>query len=77
LDSYLNWKILAVSGHCTAQVHVAYALVPYQDLNAHELLAQLGRRLADTPADSKRAVFMLPDASNGASSRHSPLSKNG
>ncbi len=68
----------AMSGHCTAQAHVAYTIVPYKGLNAHELMAQLGRRLADTPADSKRAVFILADGSDGgaSASRHSPLGKS-
>ena len=47
---------------CVAQVHVAYALVPYQGSNAQGLLTQLEERLAAAPADSKRAVFMLGEA---------------
>ncbi len=47
---------------CVAQVHVAYALVPHQGSNAQGLLSQLEDRLASTPADSKRAVFMLGEA---------------
>jgi GGDEF domain-containing protein len=44
---------------CVAQVHVAYALVPYQGSNAQGLLTQLEERLASAPAEGKRAVFML------------------
>jgi len=44
---------------CVAQVHVAYALVPHQGVNAQVLLTQLEERLAAASTDGKRAVFML------------------
>ncbi|MCJ7800367.1 MAG: diguanylate cyclase, partial [Polaromonas sp.] len=44
---------------CVAQVHVVYALVPYQDSDAQGLLTQLENLLAAVPARSKRAVFKL------------------
>jgi len=44
---------------CVAQVHVAYALVPYQGASAQALLTQLEERLAAAPPEGKRAVFML------------------
>ena len=46
---------------CVAQVHVAYALVPYPGCDAQDLLAQLEDRLAAVPSNSKRAVFVLGD----------------
>jgi GGDEF domain-containing protein len=46
---------------CVAQVRVAYALVPRQGPTADIALARLAQRLANTPASSKRAVFMIPD----------------
>lgn len=58
---------------CVAQVHVAYALVPYQGSDARDLLAQLEERLTAAPADGKRAVFMLAGSSRAASPRRSPL----
>jgi GGDEF domain-containing protein len=58
---------------CVAQVHVAYALVPYQGSNAQGLLTQLEERLAAAPADSKRAVFMLGEAAPPRPPRRSRL----
>jgi hypothetical protein len=52
-----------------AQVRVAYALVPLHGSNAQGLLAQLEERLASTPADSKRAVFMLNETAPTPSPR--------
>ncbi|SFB67150.1 GGDEF domain-containing protein, diguanylate cyclase (c-di-GMP synthetase) or its enzymatically inactive variants [Polaromonas sp. OV174] len=46
---------------CVAQVHVAYAIVPYQSANAQDLLLQLEDRLNAVPDNSRRAVFMLGD----------------
>lgn len=47
---------------CTAQVRVAYALVPYQSTPAQSLLSRLEDRLAYAAiTDDKRAVFMLVD----------------
>lgn len=58
---------------CVAQVHVAYALVPYQGSNVQSLLTQLEHRLAAAPAHSKRAVFMLGEVlTTGASRRSRP-----
>ncbi|MEO7888164.1 MAG: 7TM diverse intracellular signaling domain-containing protein [Polaromonas sp.] len=57
---------------CVAQVHVAYALVPYQGSNAQGLLTQLEERLAAAPADSKRAVFMLGEIPPGKPPRRTP-----
>lgn len=54
---------------CVAQVRVAYALVPLHGSNAQGLLAQLEERLASTPADSKRAVFMLNETTPTPSPR--------
>lgn len=58
---------------CVAQVHVAYALVPYQASNAQGLLTQLEERLANIPVDSKRAVFMLGEAPPARPARRSRL----
>ena len=59
---------------CVAQVRVAYALVPYQGSNAQGLLSRLEERLASTPPDDKKAVFMLgevtPPPSPRSRSRH-------
>ncbi len=44
---------------CVAQVRVAYALVPHQDIDADGLISMLEVRLATAPAHSKRAVYML------------------
>ena len=60
---------------CVAQVHVAYALVPCGSADAQGLLAQLEDRLAAVPANSKRAVFVLGEASTGVSPRCSALRK--
>ncbi|MEO8388553.1 MAG: 7TM diverse intracellular signaling domain-containing protein [Polaromonas sp.] len=57
---------------CVAQVHVAYALVPYQGSNAQGLLTQLEERLAAAPSDSKRAVFMLGEIPPGKPPRRTP-----
>lgn len=46
---------------CVAQVRVAYALVPRQGPTAEIVMERLERRLTGIPAESKRAVFMLPD----------------
>ena len=47
---------------CTAQVRVAYALVPHQSTQAQGLLARLDERLAHAAnTGDKRAVFMLID----------------
>ena len=47
---------------CTAQVRVAYALVPYQGTDAQSLLNRLEKRLALAASTrDKRAVFMLID----------------
>jgi diguanylate cyclase (GGDEF)-like protein len=46
---------------CVAQVRVAYALVPRQGPTAEIVLARLAQKLAGTPAETRRAVFMLPD----------------
>ena len=47
---------------CTAQVRVAYALVPYQGTDALSLLNRLEKRLAlAASTGDKRAVFMLID----------------
>lgn len=48
---------------CMAKVHVAYALVPFQGSTGQELLARLEERLAAAPANSRRTVFMLDEAS--------------
>jgi GGDEF domain-containing protein len=61
---------------CVAQVHVAYALVPYPGSDAQGLLAQLEKLLAAAPARSKRAVFMLGEAPPPASLRRSHIRKN-
>ena len=47
---------------CTAQVRVAYALVPHQSTHAQSLLSRLEKRLAlAASTGDKRAVFMLVD----------------
>ena len=47
---------------CTAQVRVAYALVPHQSTQAQSLLTRLDERLAHAAnTGDKRAVFMLID----------------
>jgi diguanylate cyclase (GGDEF)-like protein len=47
---------------CTAQVRVAYALVPHQSRQAQSLLTRLEERLAwAASTGDKRAVFMLID----------------
>lgn len=47
---------------CTAQVRVAYALVPHQSTHAQSLLTRLEERLAAAASSAdKRAVFMLTD----------------
>ncbi len=46
---------------CVAQVRVAYALVPRQGPSPEIVLARLAQRLTNIPAESKRAVFMVPD----------------
>ena len=47
---------------CTAQVRVAYALVPHQSAHAQSLLTRLEERLAwAASTGDKRAVFMLID----------------
>ena len=47
---------------CTAQVRVAYALVPHQSTHAQSLLSRLEQRLALAASiHDKRAVFMLVD----------------
>lgn len=46
---------------CVAQVHVAYALVPSQGSNAQGILSTLEDKLAQAPANGKRAVFMLAE----------------
>ena len=47
---------------CTAQVRVAYALVPHQGAHAQSLLSRLEGRLAYAASTGdKRAVFMLVD----------------
>lgn len=52
-----------MEANCTAQVRVAYAVVPHAGLgDAANLMSQLEERLAAAPADDKRAVFMLGDA---------------
>lgn len=48
---------------CVAQVHVAYALVPYGGCTAEQLLAKLQERLLAARGEEKRAVFMLVDPS--------------
>lgn len=48
---------------CVAQVHVAYALVPYGGCTAQTLLARLQERLHAARGEDKRAVFVLADAS--------------
>lgn len=60
---------------CVAQVHVAYALVPYQGSNAQGLLTQLEKLLAAAPARSKRAVFMLGEMPPAASLHRSDSEK--
>ena len=47
---------------CTAQVRVAYALVPSQGSNALGLLQKLEERLAQAPNNDKKAVFMLRES---------------
>ena len=47
---------------CTAQVRVAYALVPSQGSNALGLLRKLEERLAQAPNNDKKAVFMLGES---------------
>ena len=47
---------------CTAQVRVAYALVPFKGQDAQGLVAKLEARLASAfQRDDKRAVFMVND----------------
>ena len=47
---------------CTAQVRVAYALVPHRNTQAQSLLRRLDNRLAHAAnTGDKRAVFMLID----------------
>ncbi|MDP3355822.1 MAG: 7TM diverse intracellular signaling domain-containing protein [Polaromonas sp.] len=46
---------------CTAQVRVAYALVPRQGPSAEIVLDRLAQRLTNIPPESKRAVFLVPD----------------
>jgi hypothetical protein len=47
---------------CTAQVRVAYALVPHQSTQVQSLLSRLEKRLALAASTrDKRAVFMLVD----------------
>lgn len=46
---------------CAAQVRVAYALVPRQGPTAEIVMERLAQRLTGIPAESKRAVFMIPD----------------
>ena len=47
---------------CTAQVRVAYALVPHQSTHTQSLLSRLEKRLAlAASTQDKRAVFMLID----------------
>lgn len=46
---------------CVAQIRVAYAVVPRQGPTAEIVLGRLAQRLTGIPAESKRAVFMLPD----------------
>lgn len=55
---------------CVAQVHVAYALVPFQDADAQGLLTKLERLLAAVPARSKRAVFKLSERTKAQSFVH-------
>jgi two-component system, sensor histidine kinase LadS len=47
---------------CVAQVRIAYALVPYRELDAAGLVEQLENRLATAPPHSKRAVYMLGES---------------
>jgi two-component system, sensor histidine kinase LadS len=47
---------------CVAQVRIAYALVPHQDIDAAGLISLLEVRLATAPTYSKRAVYMLSTA---------------
>ncbi len=61
---------------CVAQVHVAYALVPFRGSNAQGLLTQLEERLAAAPGEGKRAVFTLGEVSPPASSWRSRTHKN-
>ena len=49
---------------CIAQVRVAYALAPYQGSDAGNLLSRLADRLAQAPADDKKAVFMLGEVAS-------------
>jgi two-component system, sensor histidine kinase LadS len=51
---------------CVAQVRVVYALAPYRDVEAEDLLELLENRLAAVPALSKRAVFPLGEMSTGS-----------
>jgi GGDEF domain-containing protein len=52
---------------CVAQVHVAYAMVPFQDTDPQGLLEKLAQLLAAVPAQSKRAVFKLGERTKAAS----------
>lgn len=44
---------------CVAQIRIAHAQVPFETLDAANLIARLTERLAAAPLSSKRAVFML------------------
>jgi GGDEF domain-containing protein len=50
-----------MAADCVAQIRVAYALVPRQGPTAEIVLGRLAQRLTGIPAETKRAVFMLPD----------------
>ncbi|MBT9474268.1 hypothetical protein [Polaromonas sp.] len=55
-----------MSMDCMAQVHVACAMVPFQDSDAQGLLTKLEQLLAAVPVRSKRAVFKLGESPKAA-----------
>ena len=54
---------------CVAQVRVAYALVPFEECSAENILSRLEERLALASPTDKRAVFVLGEAEGFVSRR--------